>query len=117
MLVCAEYNPKFPPPLTIAIRYNPHHQWSGDDYHGASLQAFCDFLTDYKLVSCNLCGANAFFVRRDLGGAFRDYTPMQLFQPFRENLIDLRSDHYPTLRWLRDKLAHDPKSLGNSGLS
>ena len=116
-LVCVEYNPKFPPPLSITIPYDPEHTWSGGDYHGASLQAFCDLLTGYKLVACNLTGANAFFVRRDLSRGFRDYTPKQLYQPFRENLIDLRSEHAPTLRWLRDRLAREadaPASRGNT---
>lgn len=105
LVICAEYNPKFPPPVAVSIPYNPKHFWRGGDYHGASLQAFCDLLTDYRLVSCNLCGANAFFVRHDLAGAFGNFTPAQLYQPFRENLIDLRSEHFPTLRWLKDKLA------------
>jgi hypothetical protein len=105
IVICAEYNPKFPPPNAISIKYNPSHTWIGDDYHGASLQAFCDLLTDYRLVACNLCGCNAFFVRNDQAGAFASYTPTQLYQPFRENLIDLRSEHLPTLRWLKDKLA------------
>lgn len=104
LLICVEYNAKFPPPFAITTRYEPNQKWVGDDYHGASLQAFCDLLVDYKLVACNLSGVNAFFVRRDHGASFADYTPGQLYQPFRENLIDLRSEHQPSLKWLRDKL-------------
>lgn len=103
--ICVEYNAKFPPPLQIAIRYDPNHRWAGDDYHGASLQSFCDLLGDYKLVACNLTGVNAFFVRRDCADAFTDYTPQKLYQPFREDLIDLRAEHRPSLKWLKNKLA------------
>lgn len=104
LIICTEYNAKFPPPLAIAMRYDPSHHWAGDDYHGASLQAFCDLLVGYKLVASNLSGVNAFFVRRDHAAQFADYTPRQLYQPFRENLIDLRAEHRPSLKWLRDKL-------------
>ena len=104
LTICTEYNAKFPPPLAIAMRYDPGHRWTGGDYHGASLQAFCDLLVDYKLVASNLSGVNAFFVRRDHAAQFGNYTPRQLYQPFRENLIDLRAEHQPSLKWLRDKL-------------
>ncbi|HJU12045.1 MAG TPA: hypothetical protein VJ728_14270 [Candidatus Binataceae bacterium] len=106
LTICVEYTAKFPPPFKIAIGYEPNHRWAGDDYHGASLQSFCDLLVDYKLVACNLTGANAFFVRRDQAGPFADYTLEQLYQPFRENLIDLWAGHRPSLKWLRDQL-HD----------
>lgn len=104
LVLGVEYNAKFPPPLRIVIEYNPQHRWAGDDYHGASLQALCDGLPDYKLVACNLSGVNAFFVRWDLAGQFPNYSPPQLYQPFRENLVHLQAEHSPSLRWLRDKL-------------
>lgn len=102
--ICVEYNAKFPPPTVAAMKYDANYHWAGDDYHGASLQAFCDLLEGYKLVASNLSGVNAFFVRRDCASSFADYTPQQLYQPFRENLIDLRAEHKPSLRWLRDVL-------------
>ena len=105
LTICVEYNAKFPPPMQIAMQYDPNHRWAGDDYHGASLQSLCDELVDYKLVACNLTGVNAFFVRRERAGAFSDYTPEQLYQPFRENLIDLWAEHQPSLKWLKDKLS------------
>lgn len=105
LIICVEYTAKFPPPLKIVMRYNPSHVWAGDDYHGASLEAFCDELVEYKLVSCNLAGVNAFFVRRDQAGAFSEYPPRQLYQPFRENMIDLWAEHPPSLKWLRDRLS------------
>ena len=107
VVICVEYNAKFPPPLSLSICFDPDFRWQGDDYHGASLQAFCDLLTDYRLVSCNLSGSNAFFVRRDVANAFADYTPSELYQPFRANLMNLRSQHRPSMKWLRTKLAEN----------
>lgn len=104
LVICAEYNAKFPPPLSIAMQYRSVHVWAGDDHFGASLQAFCEELTEYRLVACSLSGANAFFVRRDVGQAFADYSPTELYQPHREHLIYLQSGHRPTLKWLREKL-------------
>jgi hypothetical protein len=115
-VVCAEYNSKFPPPLSITMPYAADFGWAGDDYHGASLQAFCDMLEEYKLVACNLTGANAFFVRREWATVFPNFTPKQLFQPFRESLIDLRSEHAPSMKWLRDKLRNQGSGDGKPAL-
>lgn len=103
-VICAEYNSKFPPPLAISIAYNASHVWGHDDYHGASIQAFCDGLPGYQLVGCNLCGVNAFFVRKDLIEGFETAGCQDLFQPFREELTALVSGHRPSFRWLRDTL-------------
>ena len=106
-IVCVEYNGKFPPPLSISIRYNPDHEWGGDDYQGASLQAFADLLTDYTLVCCNISGANAFFVRNDLAAPYPCHPAGLLFQPLRSHLRLLHTGHPPSLTWLRDALDAD----------
>jgi len=103
-VICVEYNAKFPPPISLTIRYEPKFCWLGDDYHGASLQAYCDLLVDYKLVSCSLGGANAFFVREDIAHEFSHYTPSELYQPLRLNLMQLQPHHAPTLKWLRNNV-------------
>jgi len=103
-VICVEYNPKFPPPLAVSIAYNASHGWAYDDYHGASLQAFCDGLPGYQLACCNLCGVNAFFVRKDVAAGFEAADCQELFQPFREHLTSLISGHRPSLKWLRDNL-------------
>jgi hypothetical protein len=103
-VICVEYNPKFPPPLAVSIAYNASHTWVYDDYQGASLQAFCDVLPGYQLACCNLCGVNAFFVRKDLAAGFTSTDCRALFQPFREHLTSLVSGHRPSLKWLRDEL-------------
>jgi hypothetical protein len=103
-VLCVEYNPKFPPPTALGIAYNPSHTWAHDDYYGASLQAFCDSLLDYRLVGCNLCGVNAFFVRKGLDSGFADASVAELYQPFREQLTCPVSGHPSSLKWLRDRL-------------
>ncbi|MGH8764184.1 MAG: hypothetical protein ACRET8_00550 [Burkholderiales bacterium] len=64
-VVVAEYNAKFPPPVRWSVAYDPGLEWDGSDYVGASLQSIVDMLEKYgyRLVACNVTGANAFFVR------------------------------------------------------
>jgi hypothetical protein len=104
-IVCVEYNGKFPPPLKLSIRYNPQHEWSGDDYQGASLQAFCDLLSDYELVCCNILGSNAFFVEKRFGASYPSYAVSALYQPLRSHLRLLAAGHPPSLKWARDLLS------------
>ena len=67
-VVVMEYNAKFPPPIRFCMKYNVEHAWKENDCFGASLK----FLEvemgrkGYALVGCNITGANAFFVRKDL---------------------------------------------------
>ena len=107
-IVCVEYNAKFPPPLKLSMQYNPRHQWSGDDYHGASLQAFCDLLSDYELVTCNILGSNAFFVKKEYRALYPTYAVSALYQPLRLHLRLLAAGHPPSLKWARDALDDDP---------
>jgi hypothetical protein len=105
-VLCIEYNAKFPPPLALTIKYDPNHQWNGDDYQGASLQMLCDsLLSAYTLVTCNISGANAFFVRNDLKTHFTLYPIGKLCQPLRSNFRFLAAGHPPSLKWLGDALA------------
>jgi len=105
-VICVEYNAKFPPPVEVCIEYDPEHAWSGDDYHGASLSAFVSALSPlgYTLVTCNISGANAFFVATALASRFTLYEPARLFQPSRFHLCALESGHKPSLKFLRDAL-------------
>jgi hypothetical protein len=104
-VICVEYNAKFPPPLAMCMPYHAKHTWTGDDYHGGSLQAFVDLLEGrYRLITCNLSGANAFFCNADEAGAFRPYDAASLYQPARYHLIPASSGHPPTLKWLADSL-------------
>ena len=67
-VIVIEYNAKFAPPTLYCMDYNATHFWEKDDCFGASLKFFEVNLEKkgYYLVGCNLSGANAFFVRKDL---------------------------------------------------
>jgi hypothetical protein len=100
-----EYNGKFPPPLKLSVVYDPAHAWAGDDYYGSSLQVFVDQLQgQYRLVACGLSGANAYFVRNDLAGAFVEYHTADLYMPPRHHLIHRRGGALPSLKHLRNLL-------------
>jgi hypothetical protein len=84
-VVVIEYNGAFRPPVRWRIPYAASFRWDGrSTYYGASLCALNDLAErkGYLLVGCSLCGANAFFVRRELAAAFQEpYEPERLFQP------------------------------------
>ncbi len=104
-VLCVEYNAKFVPPLNLTIKYNDSHRWESDDYHGASLSAFVDMLTPkgYTLVSCNVSGANAFFVRsKEIEGNFELYDVKDLYMPAKFGLTMKKSGHAPTLKFIRN---------------
>lgn len=63
-----EYNAKYPPPVSLVQRYDPAYTWGRERDGGASLAALTKLAEakGYQLVGCNLTGANAFYVRRDL---------------------------------------------------
>lgn len=109
-VLCVEYNGKFPPPTVLNIAYRKDNVWRNNDYHGASLQAWANELTDYTLVACNLSGANAFFVRNDLMGAFTRYPIEDLFQPLRLHIIPMRGMHPASFSFLRDTLSQGGSS-------
>ena len=104
-VLIAEYNAKFPYPMSQSVKYDPAHTWNNDDYHGASLGAWvAAFGTRYRLVCCNLAGTNAFFVRSDLAGQFPLRQPAELYQPARFYLTALRSGHPASLSFLANYL-------------
>ena len=101
-IVVAEYNGKFPPPLRTSVAYDPKHSWQGDDYYGSSLQVYVDLLKNHQLVTCNVSGANAFFVHKDLCKKFTKYSVEQLFMPARNHLVQRRGAAPASLKYLRD---------------
>jgi hypothetical protein len=104
-VLCLEYNAKYPPPMALAMDYNPSHVWQGDDYHGASLSAFAQALAGrYTLLACTLSGTNAFFVRDDLRERFHIYPVDALYQPARYHLTEIPAGSRTSLRWLRQSL-------------
>jgi len=73
-LFVVEYNASFRPETHWVMPYDAKHEWDGSAYFGASLAAFQSLFDahGYRLVACNVTGANAFFVRREFDAAFAD---------------------------------------------
>jgi hypothetical protein len=86
-VVVIEYNGKFPPPISIAQKYDAGHRWGGTDYYGSSLTAITKVAErkGYSLVGCTLAGVNAFLVRNDLvaDGFCRPFTAENHYHPAR----------------------------------
>lgn len=115
-VICVEYNAKFPPPLSISVRYAPDHVWDQTDYMGSSLQSFVDLFAPlgYRLLACNIPGINAFFIRGDLGHHFPEIPADRLYQPFRAYLAPIVPAQPPSLSYLRDRLAG--AGFGDAGI-
>ncbi len=98
-VIIIEYNGKFPPPVSIAQRYNPEYRWTGSDYSGSSLVAITKVANrkGYSLVGCNIVGSNAFFVRNDLlGDRFEaPFTADNHYQPTRYFLLSTYPSGHP----------------------
>jgi hypothetical protein len=107
-VIAVEYNAKFRPGALVQVGYEPQHRWAHDDYHGASLEALVRALEPYRLVSCNLAGTNAFFVRADSAARFAATEWQRLYQPARFHLAAMRSGHAPSLSFLREILQGGP---------
>jgi len=103
-VLVVEYNAKFSPPIMYCMDYNETHSWQKDDCFGVSLK-FLEVKLDlkgYYLVGCNLSGANAFFVRKDLVADrfLEPFTAEQHYEPPRYYLSGYFAGHpaaYSTL--------------------
>lgn len=86
-VVVIEYNAKFRPPMRCVMNYDPAYRWDGSDQFGASLEAFTDLARrkGYRLVGCNITGANAFFVKSSLAKRHfaKQADAASLYQPAR----------------------------------
>lgn len=85
LVICIEYNSKFPSNLLKKPPYNPNFWWQGTDYMGSSLKAIVEVAEKkgYVLVGTNITGTNAFFIRKDLWNneLFPDPDPIELYNP------------------------------------
>jgi hypothetical protein len=103
-----EYNAKFAPPVMFCMDYAESHMWTGDDCFGASLK-FMEISLDrmgYCLVGCNLTGANAFFVRKELVADkfLAPFTAEHHYEPARYHLSGYPSGHPPAYKTLAKSL-------------
>lgn len=98
-VVVIEYNAALRPPMSLVVPYNPEQTWSGSNYFGASLEALVKLgrTKGYRLVGCNVAGANAFFVREELArDLFLDpATAEEHYEPPRYYFSLLKAGHRP----------------------
>ena len=96
-VVVIEYNSTYPPQVDWKVEYRPNMVYNCTSYMGASLKAYERLGGElgYALVGCDLCGINAFFVRRDLcANHFAEpFTAENHFEPPRYFLM--RRDGHP----------------------
>lgn len=105
-VVCVEYNGKFPPPLVLHVPPDHATGWIGDDYYGASLQAFHNLLTaaGYALVTCSVIGVNAFYVLQEKAHGLRTFEPLEVWQVLKTELSPMPQAHQASLKFLRNAL-------------
>jgi len=90
-VIVVEYSALYPPSIDWKVEYSPEKTWRRTSYAGASLKAY-ELLASrfgYALVGCDLCGVNAFFVRKNLLGDhfLSPYTAENHYEPLRDFLI------------------------------
>jgi len=98
-----EYNPNFPPSLSVEVPYDPAGQWREDNWFGASLKKLETIgeQLGYCLVGCDLSGINAFFVRKDLADEklfLSPFTAEQHYEPPRLHFLMCPRGHHPAKR-------------------
>ena len=84
------------------------YTWKYDDYFGSSLTYITKKMEakNYRLVSTNISGSNAFYVLNDLAPLCitNGQSILDLYMPPNYNLFDYYSTHKPTLKFLVDIL-------------
>ena len=108
-VVCVEYNAKWGKNANVKVAYDETFVWKNDDYMGVGLGAWLQLFKEnnYTLLSCDICGNNAFFIKNEFAHLFTIYHPGQLYQPARYYLVRKRSGHPPTLKMLKDVLNNE----------
>ena len=116
-VICIEYNSKFPSNIKISIDNkkltdeNYEINWEYNDYFGSSLSFIVSKLEkkNYKLISTNMTGSNAFFVYNDYYNKCRTFEQSikDLYMPSNYNLFQYNIGHMPSFNFLIDKLNNE----------
>ncbi|UPH89528.1 FkbM family methyltransferase [Synechococcus sp. NB0720_010] len=119
-LICVEYNAKFRPPIALKLTPENNHQWGGDDYYGSSLQSWVEMMSNlgFTLVSCNISGVNAFFIKNELLHCLEEiYDTESLYMPARYWTAEGNNHgHRASLKWLKQRLARRDQGTSNHTL-
>jgi len=80
--VCLEYNHWLGPNEKKTIPYNENHNFKDNGYFGASLLALNELMNkkDFKLISIESSGTNAFFVKNEFSYLFEILDPIKSFK-------------------------------------
>jgi hypothetical protein len=88
------------------MAYNPNHRWNRDDHFGMSLRYITEKMETwgYKLITCNLIGTNAFYVREDLiSEQFKEEFDVEVqYQKPRYYLSQYSSGHAPSFKTIQN---------------
>jgi hypothetical protein len=103
---CIEYNAHYPPSVEFEVPYHPESRWDGSRFVGALLKTLQRIGSErgLSLVACELMGANAFFVRKDLADVhFRGVHEADIiYQPLRYHWF------FSDVFLKRDKILNNP---------
>jgi hypothetical protein len=87
-----EYNGFFPPNSNWVAEYDPNKWWDGSFNMGAALKPMEELSKKkgYRLIGCDLSGANAFFIREELAALHFPDSPAidKLFEPAQPFLLN-----------------------------
>jgi len=105
-MICVEYNAKWGKNANVKVSYDAGFVWAADDYMGVALAAWLQLFGKhgYTLLSCDIGGNNAFFIRNEYVNLFTIYSPALLYQPARYYLTRRRAGHPSTLKMLKNVL-------------
>jgi FkbM family methyltransferase len=97
--ICVEYNGELGPYTKKVVPYNENRMWDGENFYGASLNAYCDLLKDYILLYCENNGVNAFFVKKEYMNQKHNieelYKPLYIsHKPNDEKWLELQTKNY-----------------------
>jgi len=113
-VVVVEYNATIPPSDEFCVDDAPNSMWNAGSYYGASLKTYEKLgeKLGYVLVSCELSGNNAFFLRKDLlTDAFPGpFTAEHHYQPPRYYLSRTLGHH----RRFSDHADNPPRQMGEN---
>ncbi len=94
VVICAEINEMFAPPIKFTVRYDPEYAWAGDRFFGQSLAKLDELGQAHGYAIAEVYYNNAFLVRTDR--LRRD--PLSPAEAYRSGYLD-RADRLERFPW------------------